>query len=112
MLEKLIEVAWMQCIEDIEEEFSIWLLSIEVFIGHVKSEFVVILDEREHLRDRHFIQLGDDDASDLVDLIDSLVSPEELLEEVLGYVVLRRQILLQLHSSIRQSQILLTCSVM
>ena len=112
MLEKLIEVAWMQCIEDIEEEFSVRLASIEIFIGHELSEFVVILDEREHLRDRHLIQLGDDDGSDLVDLIDSLVSPEELLEEFLGCMVLRRQILLQLHSSIRQSQILLTISVM
>ena len=96
MREQLLDILWVESVEYVEEVGPVCGLLLQVFVGQVCGQGLVVLHHLRHLLDGQLLQPGHDDVVDLGDPEDLLLVLEELLEEVMVDVLLLGKIELQL----------------
>ena len=96
MEEQLLHILGVQSVQNVEEVGSVGRLLLEILVGQVGSQLLVVLHHLRHFLDGQLLEPGNDDMVDLADLIDLLLVLEQLLEEVVVDVLLLGKIELQL----------------
>ena len=94
VLDKSLEVTWVDSVDDVVEELPVRKFVIKVLIRQVLSEFVVVIDELLDFLDSELLEFGDDDELHLGDLEDLLLVLEEQLQELLVDMRLGRHVVL------------------
>ena len=90
----LLEILWVNCVEDVEEVVTIRLLAAWVFVLEMNGKERVILELRPKILHRKLIPMRDVDVFDGLLLQHNLFIGEDLLEEDLVDLALRRQVIL------------------
>ena len=99
MLDKLVDIGFIQRVENIPKVVSVRQSALWKFVREVKHEVRLFFGKRENLFDSKFIIDRYIDELDQLELEQFFLTAEDLLEEILIQHCLRRQI--QLHCTER-----------
>ena len=84
MLDQLVQEAWMNGVQHVEEPFTLMsLLASSPLVLHMELDCRIITHELTDLLSRELVEVGHDDLAHFCSLEDLLLASQHLLDEVL-----------------------------